>query len=639
MSPPPPPPPPPHNTCNSNHVTSSTPAIATTITALAPSTQTPSKNIKLKIINKKKSVNNKGIDVASSATPPTTPSKAFGSKTPHTPMSSSLPKHKKGTLLNNHLLGFEFSPPSSFKERQPTGRAGGGGSYTNITTTTKSTNTNNTITTSLTRDQYILSSFRFITKSQNRPERDEMLDWNLIEAVIQPCTSAHSCTICLNSPLLSPRLLRCGHIFCLPCLIRYKDSSGGKNWNPCPICFEFVDLEDYKLVLPELISEPSETLKMTLISGDGDVETFTNVIDDDNGVSGGGVISKSTNPFNRITTQSAEEIDLLILKEEKEHLSKHLLFSQIDPQEDPLHTDCLQKSMESLRMTKQKLYSNNNFGVCTGVNVVCAVKQPLKQKQQQKQQKPSQLFFHQCFDGQNIFLCPLNIKMLKEEYGEYHQMPSTLQAPILEMSAQGRVDEAKRRRLKFLNRLPIGAQFSLVELDLTSLVSREILKKYNFQLERLCNARQARGEEDDRRAKRFEEELYASGVENDHRYLCTVIRSQTCREQLVISSYEENFPSFGERRTKAVGGDRSGGGSSGSINRITQKTSFANVATSLPNLTAIPPSAPPSHNHQLMHTPTKQEPRSSSSLSSIDLSDADNDDDNVFALSLDDLKT
>lgn len=360
---------------------------------------------------------------------------------------------------------------------------------------------------------------------------------------------------------------------------------------------------------------------MTLISGDGDVETFANAMD-------GSVVSKSTNPFNRITTQSAEEIDLLILKEEKEHLSNHLLFSRIDPQEDPLHTDCLQKSMESLHMTKQKLYSNN-FGVCAGVGV-CSVQQPIKQKHQ----KPSQLYFHQSFDGQNIFLCPLNIKMLKEEYGEYHQMPSTLQAPILEISAQGRVDEAKRRRLKFLNRLPVGAQFSLVELELTSLVSGEILKKYNCQLERLSKARQARVEEDDRRAKRFEKELYASGVENDHRYLCTVIRSQTCREQLVISSYEENFPSFGERRTKAVGS----GGRSSSINRITQKTSFANVATSLPNLTAIPPSPSPSHNHQLIHIPTKQEPRSSSSLSSLDLSDADGDD-NVFALSLDDLRT
>lgn len=56
-----------------------------------------------------------------------------------------------------------------------------------------------------------------------------------------------SCPICLSTPV-APRMAKCGHIFCLPCLIRYMHSTDDQNivpekkarWKKCPICWDSV---------------------------------------------------------------------------------------------------------------------------------------------------------------------------------------------------------------------------------------------------------------------------------------------------------------------------------------------------------------------------------------------------------------
>lgn len=551
----------------------------TSNSSITPSTQptpTPSKNIKLKIIDKK-SVNSKNVhleplDLLCSSAPHFIPSPATAIQ-----HSTSLPKYKKGTLLNNHLLGFEFSPPHS--------------SSSNGIKCSRYQSCSSSSLTSLSRDQYILSSFRFITQSSFRPGRDELLEWNLIDAVIHPSTSAHSCTICLNSPLLSPRFLRCGHIFCLPCLIRYKESNG-KVWNPCPICFEVVNLEDHKLVVPELLKEVSQSIKMILLNNK--------------------MIKRDNNPFNRLVMMESIEIDSFIINGEREMLTNHILFSRIDPQEDPFYIDCLEKSLQSLNNTSAQISQR-------GIQQKGEKMRIEKQKIYTDEDKQGELFFHQSCDGQNIFLCPLNIKILKEAFGgQYSMLPPFIEAPIIELSGEGRVDDLKRRKLKFLDRLPIGSQYSFVEIDLSSIVPKTILMKYESQLSRLSQLRQSKLQEDDRRARRALE----IGNLDGRQLPPLIIRSQTIREELAQSSYEDNFPSFGERNRKST------------TIPTSCFTTFANMATSLPNIITYTPH----RTKQSSHTSSLS---SSSSLSSVDLYDDDDNDgdgDYLFTLSIDDIK-
>ncbi len=61
------------------------------------------------------------------------------------------------------------------------------------------------------------------------------------------------CPICLSEPV-APRMAKCGHIFCLPCLIRFMNTSSTEEkrrkrpacWRKCPIC------EDVVILKPEL---------------------------------------------------------------------------------------------------------------------------------------------------------------------------------------------------------------------------------------------------------------------------------------------------------------------------------------------------------------------------------------------------
>ncbi|KAL0068544.1 hypothetical protein AAF712_004259 [Marasmius tenuissimus] len=83
--------------------------------------------------------------------------------------------------------------------------------------------------------------------------------WNDILQVIIPRTSAlasaaanqdseghTACPICLSPPT-APRMTKCGHIYCFPCILHYLGTSENK-WARCPICFDSVTSAQLKSV-------------------------------------------------------------------------------------------------------------------------------------------------------------------------------------------------------------------------------------------------------------------------------------------------------------------------------------------------------------------------------------------------------
>lgn len=78
-------------------------------------------------------------------------------------------------------------------------------------------------------------------------DADIHLDWNnVLQILASDLSQEASCPICLDKPV-APRMARCGHIFCLPCLIRYMHSEDdGKapekraRSKKCPLCFDTI---------------------------------------------------------------------------------------------------------------------------------------------------------------------------------------------------------------------------------------------------------------------------------------------------------------------------------------------------------------------------------------------------------------
>ena len=101
--------------------------------------------------------------------------------------------------------------------------------------------------------RYVHANYRFLvdpTRDYHAQaiNADVHLEWNSILQILASAqTQCSACPICLSTPV-APRMAKCGHIFCLPCLIRYMHSTDDSNplpekkarWKKCPICWDIV---------------------------------------------------------------------------------------------------------------------------------------------------------------------------------------------------------------------------------------------------------------------------------------------------------------------------------------------------------------------------------------------------------------
>lgn len=87
-------------------------------------------------------------------------------------------------------------------------------------------------------------------------DADVHLDWATVLQILASAKSqAANCPICLSSPV-APRMAKCGHIFCLPCLLRYMHSTDEampfpekrQRWKKCPICWDSVYVSETRPV-------------------------------------------------------------------------------------------------------------------------------------------------------------------------------------------------------------------------------------------------------------------------------------------------------------------------------------------------------------------------------------------------------
>ena len=101
--------------------------------------------------------------------------------------------------------------------------------------------------------RYVHANYRFIVDPRGdyraqAVDANVHLDWNFVLQILASAqTQCSACPICLSTPV-APRMAKCGHIFCLPCLIRYMHSADDTNpfpdkkarWRKCPICWDSI---------------------------------------------------------------------------------------------------------------------------------------------------------------------------------------------------------------------------------------------------------------------------------------------------------------------------------------------------------------------------------------------------------------
>lgn len=56
-----------------------------------------------------------------------------------------------------------------------------------------------------------------------------------------------TCPICLSPPT-APRMTKCGHVYCFPCILHYLSMSDKLKWARCPVCFDTLNEKQLKSV-------------------------------------------------------------------------------------------------------------------------------------------------------------------------------------------------------------------------------------------------------------------------------------------------------------------------------------------------------------------------------------------------------
>ncbi|KAM0788359.1 hypothetical protein ACM66B_001499 [Microbotryomycetes sp. NB124-2] len=532
--------------------------------------------------------------------------------------TASTPTKRNGRAVQdiNHLLGFTLpprAPPPPSAPRRSARRHGAHGTFD--------------------RARFV-HQYRFMV----RPDKDYTayfadpdirLDWatDVLQVILPTSASAltsvalstidqpvdddsngiPTCPICLSVPT-APRMTKCGHVFCLPCMLHYLALADGTKWRKCPVCWDSVYAKDLKAVrwhspveaasaieAPQSAVEATdgstsppagrtapkssrETLKMRLIRrpqistlalprsptwpSDAvpalrapwqftpDALTYakfilappdylkseleSNLKDLEQEVANlrrwgarGATDDELGIVFVRAAIQKVQEQieEVELLKTSHVMTARKKALRELQAIQDAAGRDARRQmdlphvsETSSSEVEAEVRHVPPEFlgarQLSSSAPAFVPGQQPQivngKGRQPRKNVNPrppdpdSSYYFYQAASGQNIFLHPLDIKILKAHFGTYEGMPDVIEV-VVEGADEGTVTEELRKRCRWLSHLPTACDVVFVEADLSRVVPKSALDAYAGPLKQRRNKRRDKARREDRAKTRAEQ--------------------------------------------------------------------------------------------------------------------------------------
>ncbi|KAK4470252.1 hypothetical protein MN116_005824 [Schistosoma mekongi] len=265
------------------------------------------------------------------------------------------------------------------------------------------------------------------------------------------------CPICLYPPI-TPRMGKCGHVYCWPCAvqyIKYENESGSKK---CSVCTSSLTLDDFKRVFLACITpiKAGDSIRLVLVKRSrSGVTPLLSLETRDEALK---CVFDCVHVADPMTLKSFQELEI-------DELRTYRAVCEVDGNNIEL-IPFIDFLCEELNREESLLECcGNNPNKCNSVS-------------QDSEAAVTEIYFYQAADGQPLFLDSLGWRCLLTEYKEIQNLPLEIIATVISTKSC-RMGSSLRKPLRYLSHLPNGYAFGLVEIKLEPpLVSGSTLSQF-----------------------------------------------------------------------------------------------------------------------------------------------------------------
>lgn len=327
--------------------------------------------------------------------------------------------------------------------------------------------------------EHVNVSCRFVIKSSSgyRPSTldvDKPISSKQIWRVIY---APEECPVCLEICEV-PRMLRCGHLMCLPCLINHSHYS--KTPEICPICGDSIPLNSQRTTPVSFLGIDNQ-LKHKLQEGDETVFTLMQ------------------HPMDSTLALPQNIEPESIFKQDVFPGPEQLLYSRVCQASVEWAREELSKEVKSLigayKAYKQEFGEENGY-----TQAINEIKRSIQQLHEEEAIKTkhgklsddSFFYYQSCFESPTVYtLDKLDVSIMKAQYGSYDKFPSCLVAKIEnitytthnKLSTKTNNKGHENGRNKALSHLPDQTPLAYIECDWTGIIDEDVLAKFSSKLD------------------------------------------------------------------------------------------------------------------------------------------------------------
>jgi hypothetical protein len=444
--------------------------------------------------------------------------------------------HRKPESSLNHLLNFSYARPSH-QDRMPVRRQaratpsfGLGSGYHPED-----------------KAHFVNANYRFVVHPAgdyraNLAQADLPVPWeNVLQVLASAQTQCSACPICLEAIPIAPRMSKCGHAFCLPCILRYLDSEDIKTgktsskWRKCPICFDGIYAKDLRPVrwffgdeeppstgaeiTLRLFKRPSGSPHALPLDSETPAEDTVPWFNQGESLDYARLVKADSTYLAR---EREREVDALLKMRVEDAASfgddGHWIDTALEKIEDLASvftdlgsaapaSDRVPGSSQSRPIRDPIAYelsadAPTDFFAATAPVAVPQRQQtertrhqpsppslpehrhsPRRRMPDSSQDTPDAYYFYQPRSGVHAYLASLDIRLLKRAFEDFQHFPAEMLARVEHVTTV-KIDADLRRRTKYLSHLPLGCEVSFLECDWQARLPSAALDSFRVELER-----------------------------------------------------------------------------------------------------------------------------------------------------------